>query len=107
MYKQQLKRNLSASSSRLNQVEMNEMENEANRSGGRDLSLIEPVNGQVEKRTTQARQESLQVKTSLVDDESSGGLEPVAREQWARKTEFLLAIIGFSVDLGNIWRCLL
>ncbi len=31
--------------------------------------------------------------------------EPIKREQWARKTEFLLAIIGFSVDLGNIWRC--
>lgn len=30
----------------------------------------------------------------------------VVREQWARKTEFLLAIIGFSVDLGNIWRCM-
>lgn len=27
------------------------------------------------------------------------------REQWTRKTEFLLAIIGFSVDLGNVWRC--
>ena len=27
------------------------------------------------------------------------------REMWSRKTEFLLAIIGFSVDLGNIWRC--
>lgn len=34
--------------------------------------------------------------------------EPVHnREQWTRKTEFLLAIIGFSVDLGNIWRCLI
>jgi hypothetical protein len=27
------------------------------------------------------------------------------REKWSRKTEFLLAIIGFSVDLGNVWRC--
>lgn len=35
------------------------------------------------------------------DDESDNG----GREQWSRKTEFLLAIIGFSVDLGNIWRC--
>lgn len=26
------------------------------------------------------------------------------RETWAKKAEFLLAIIGFSVDLGNVWR---
>ena len=31
--------------------------------------------------------------------------EAVAREQWSHKIEFLLAIIGFSVDLGNVWRC--
>lgn len=29
----------------------------------------------------------------------------IQREKWTHKTEFLLAIIGFSVDLGNIWRC--
>ncbi|KAG4066627.1 hypothetical protein HA402_007263 [Bradysia odoriphaga] len=26
------------------------------------------------------------------------------RETWAQKTEFLLAVIGFAVDLGNVWR---
>ncbi|KRZ19963.1 Sodium-dependent serotonin transporter [Trichinella pseudospiralis] len=26
------------------------------------------------------------------------------RLEWANKAEFLLAIIGFSVDLGNVWR---
>lgn len=30
----------------------------------------------------------------------------IPREKWSHKTEFLLAIIGFSVDLGNIWRCI-
>ncbi|GAU90053.1 hypothetical protein RvY_02528 [Ramazzottius varieornatus] len=29
---------------------------------------------------------------------------PMKRETWDRKIEFLLAIIGFCVDLGNVWR---
>lgn len=26
------------------------------------------------------------------------------RETWNQKAEFLLAVIGFAVDLGNVWR---
>lgn len=26
------------------------------------------------------------------------------RETWNKKIEFLLAVIGFAVDLGNVWR---
>jgi hypothetical protein len=47
-------------------------------------------------------------KPHLEHQVSSGideGTGEIVREQWGRKIEFLLAIIGFSVDLGNIWRC--
>ncbi len=30
--------------------------------------------------------------------------EPEVREQWSQKFDFLMSIIGFSVDLAGIWR---
>jgi solute carrier family 6 (neurotransmitter transporter, serotonin) member 4 len=33
---------------------------------------------------------------------TGGGVEE--RETWGKKIEFLLAVIGFAVDLGNVWR---
>jgi len=26
------------------------------------------------------------------------------RDTWSKKVEFLLAVVGFAVDLGNVWR---
>jgi len=41
---------------------------------------------------------------ATVDPEAGVALIPAERQQWGRKSEFMLACIGYAVGLGNVWR---
>lgn len=38
------------------------------------------------------------------DDESDMGHLKPKRQQWSSKMQFVLACVGYSIGLGNVWR---
>ena len=59
-----------------------------------ELILVKEQNGVQFTSTTLVAPASTQT--------NSGGEED--RETWGKKIDFLLSVIGFAVDLANVWR---
>ena len=69
-------------------------------------SIVAQECNNVSRRLTKSDNNLTAAETKKVSGETGSMTcrESDGRETWEKKVEFLLAVVGFAVDLGNVWR---
>ena len=69
-------------------------------------SIVAQECNNVSRRLTKSDNNLTAAETKKISGETGSMTchESDGRETWEKKVEFLLAVVGFAVDLGNVWR---
>ncbi|CAF3853612.1 unnamed protein product [Rotaria magnacalcarata] len=82
-------------------IELQASENIPEREQTRTSSILTDTNNNTSRKPSITEQLVILTTSALVLPPSS---PTVPRDLWTNKVEFLLSVIGYVVDLGNVWR---